>query len=146
MARRLASILLLVGAAACGDPTIVVPEVLGIVTVLPSHGATDIATDVQALVYFSSPLKDTTAAARELTMECLGTPPCSSPVTSGCPADPAVSAAVTFELNQVAHIAPDATLWRNTCYGINVGAGIEAADKDVGPLPLEVHSAFETTP
>jgi hypothetical protein len=146
MGRRLVSVVLLAGVAACGDPTIVVPEVLSVVTVLPSHGATGVGIDVQPLIYFSSPLKDTTAAARALSLDCLGTPPCASAAGQGCLADPVVASTVTFEVNQVAHIVPDPALQGNVCYAINIAAGIDAADSDIGPLPLDIRSAFETTP
>jgi hypothetical protein len=146
MARKLVVVTLLVGVAACGDPSIVVPEALSIVTVLPSHGATGIATDVDALVYFSSPLKDTTAAGHMLSIDCLGAPPCNSPTASGCVGTTTVASTASFEINQVAHVVPDAVLLKNTCYEINIGAGIEAADSNIGPLPVDVRSAFETTP
>jgi hypothetical protein len=141
MVRRLASVLLLVGVAACGEPEIVVPEVLSIVTVLPSHGAADVSPDVEALVYFSSPVKNASAATEELAIECLGQAPCETADPADC-AD--VVSTVTFEINQVAKIKPNVILATNTCYGITIGAGIEAADKNVGRLPLAIRSDFKT--
>ena len=146
MVRRLASVLLLLGVGACGDPTIMVPGVLSVVTVLPSHGATGISPSVEALVYFSSAVKSPTAAAEQLELDCLGVPPCGSANVATCVGNAFVSTTVTFEINQVAKLKPDLSLTTNMCYGITVGAGIEAADNNIGPLPIDIHSAFETTP
>ena len=146
MTRRLVSVLMLVGVAACGEPEIVVPEVLSIVTVLPSHGATGVSTSVEALVYFSSAVKDATVATEELEVACLGRAPCADASGTGCAADPTVATTVTFEINQVAKLRPDVALTTNMCYGITISAGIEAADKNTGPLPVAIRSVFQTAP
>ena len=131
---------------ACGDPEIVVPDVLSVVTVLPAHGSADISVDVEALVYFSHTVADSTAAAASLSIDCLGDPPCDVPTSPGsCPATTA--ATVVFEPNgQAAHINPDAPLVANTCYAIIIAQGIEASDPEVGPLPVDIRPSFFTRP
>ncbi len=129
----------------CGDPAVVVPETLAVVTILPTHGASDVVADVVPLVYFSQSVGDTAAAAAAVDLACLGAPPCSSPTAATCVA-PLI--AVTFEdaRAQVATITPSAPLLDDTCYAIVVGEGIEAQDSDIGPLPVEVRSSFKTRP
>lgn len=132
--------------AACGDPEIIVPDILLVITVLPAHGSADISVDVEALVYFSHAVADTTGAAASLSVECLGDPPCATPTSPGnCPATTA--ATVVFEPNgQTAHIVPDAALAGNTCYAVVIAQGIEASDAEVGPLPVDIRSSFYTRP
>jgi len=145
MWRSLASVLVLSCAAACGDPEIVVPDVLS-VTFLPPQGSIGISTDMEALVYFSHAIQTPTAVQGALSMVCLGSPPCAAENGQGCSADPTVATTITFELNQVAHVKPNQLLTANTCYSIRAAAGVEANDKNVGPLPVDFHSAFQTAP
>jgi hypothetical protein len=128
--------------SACGDPEIIVPELLA-VDILPSHGAVEISVDVEALAIFSHDVADTATAAQAISLECLGSPPCASPTSpGGCPA---TSATVTFESNnKVARVAPNAQLARNTCYAIVIAQGVEAQDANVGPLPADIRSSFYT--
>jgi len=148
LAARLVSRGLVVGAtlalvAACGDPEVIVPETLGIVTILPTHGAADVQNDVVSYVYFSHSVADASAAARAINLECLGGAPCTNPVTSTCVA-PSVTVAFEDAGNQVASLTSSTALLDDTCYAIVVSAGIEAADSNVGPLPVDIRSAFKT--
>jgi len=135
-----------VSLAACGEPEVVVPNVLQVVAILPNHGATDIGTAVEGRVYFSHQLKSAVAASTRVALTCLGTPPCNTPVQSGCGSVAEVPADISFEVDQVAHLAPADPLGVNLCYRLSVTAGIEAADADVGPLGVTVLSDFQTTP
>jgi hypothetical protein len=133
--------ILLTSLVACGDPEIVVPDVLS-VDFHPPHGSVDISVDVQGLLFFTHPVADPAVAASGISLECLGTPnpTCASPI-SGC----STSARVTFEPgNFEARVVPNASLQSNTCYVFKVAGGIEALDEHVGALPSERRSAFNT--
>ncbi|MBI5510884.1 MAG: Ig-like domain-containing protein [Deltaproteobacteria bacterium] len=147
MWRMSVAVVTLVLGAGCGQPEVVVPEVLSIVSVLPAHGSIDIGPSVEALVYFSAPVKDAAAAAADVSLDCLGRAPCETAAVQGCPgASATVAVTTTLEVNQVVHLKPDAALAADTCYVIAIGAGIEAATSDVGPLPIEVRSSFQVRP
>jgi len=127
--------------AACGDPEIVVPDVLS-VTIMPAHGSIDISRDVEVLAYFSHPVADPAAAADQMSLQCLGAPPCSAP-SSTCTGT--TETTVTFEANaQSAHLAPTVSLLATTCYRVSVGKGIKAGDPNVADLPVDITPVFVT--
>lgn len=131
------------GLLACGDPEIIAPETVAVVTILPTHGASDVEPDIIPLVYFSTPIGDTAGAAAAVKLTCLGAPPCSSPTAATC-VTPVATVVFEDARSQVATIRASAPLLDDTCYAIVVGSGIEAADADVGPLPVEIRSSFKT--
>ena len=128
----------------CGDPEIIVPEILS-VDFYPPHGSVQISVDVQGLVVFTHELAEPTSAAAEISLVCLGTPTtsCAAPEPRGCPAS--TTATVTFDPGGMeARVAPGASLAANTCYAFLVNAGLEAESNDVSPLPNERRPAFRT--
>lgn len=130
--------------AGCGDPEIVVPEVLS-VDFYPPHGSVQIALDVQGLLEFTHEVADPDDAASKIALACLGTPAptCATPELTGCPAT--TSAAVTFAPGSMeARVTPATALANNTCYVFTVEVGIEAKAKNVGALPSPRRSAFQT--
>jgi len=136
----------LVASVACGDPEIVVPGTLG-VEFLPPHGSVEISVDVEGLIAFSHEVKSPGEAVKMIELGCLGSPDpvrgCLAPEPTDCPAT--TSATVTFdESGFEARVTPDASLQTNTCYFYTVAKGIEATDNNVGPLPADRRSAFQT--
>ena len=133
--------------SACGDPQIVVPDVMTIVALLPSHGSTLVAPNVQALAYFSHPAASSAEVVGAFSLQCLGAPTngtCAQPDDTACSvAEPA--ATVTYDATtQVARLVPANPLQDNTCYVLIVSAGVESSEPNVGPLPVDVRSAFQT--
>ena len=129
----------------CGDPEIVVPEVLA-VDLYPPHGSVEIAVNVQGLVYFSHEVADPEVANQGISLECVGTPSpsCATPIDTPCATAP-VSAAVAFEPGAMeARITLGQDLESNLCYVYRVNGGIEAKDKNVGPLPNDRRAVFQT--
>ena len=137
--------LIALSSMACGDPEVILPDVLRVVTILPGHGQVDVREDVEAYVYFSHPVADIDAASRAIDLECLGAPPCTAPVADGC-TQPVVSVSFDDGSAKVARIVPSEPLASDTCYVTVVSEGIEAADPDVGALPVEVRASFQTRP
>ncbi len=131
---------LFVALAACGDPEFIVPDVLHVLTILPSHGAL-VGSDVEPVVYFSHTVADTKDAAADISLGDLGAPPCSAAATRT-----PVDITVAFAGGKVAHLVTSAPLNVDRCFSIDVGSGIEAEDSDVGPHPVEVRSLFQTRP
>jgi hypothetical protein len=136
--------------AACGDPEIIVPDVLSIVAILPSHGAIDVGPNTDALVYFSHAVAAPETLGDKITIECLGTAasasatPCATPAFAGC-----LAALVATEVDYrpdarlalVTHAAP---LQATTCYALQVESGIASTEDEVGELPATIRSSFET--
>lgn len=130
--------------AACGDdPVVNVPETMGVVATFPTHGSVDIATDTQAYVYFSHPVRDAGAVQTALTLQCVGAPPCSTPSASACTAQPAVSVTVSAD-RYSARVNPGQPLAATMCYALVISAGIASADDNVSALPSELRTAFQT--
>ena len=148
MTRRVQSLglgVVLAASVACGDPEIVVPGVLS-VEFYPPNGSIGISTNVEGLIAFTHEVADVDAAAAAIELTCLGFPN----GTSGC-LEPAggctgtTSATVEFAPSGMeARVAPDPPLDNGTCYAYRVAGGIEAAAKNVGPLPSDRRSAFQT--
>lgn len=139
MSRLWVGLVLLAG---CADPTLVIPEQLRVSAILPSHGAVDVGTTTDVLVYFSDEVRDPATAAQKIQLSCLGTPPCGDANTTTC-AD--VSYGINFlEEGRLARLVPDNDLLSRMCYRINVVSGIEAAQENVGALPGDLHSDFLT--
>lgn len=130
--------------AGCGDPQIVVPQVLSVVTILPSQGSTDITPTVEGLIYFSHPLASPETLADHVSLNCLGAPPCSQPDATSC-ATQAAQVTLSYDSTAfVVHVLPQAPLAASTCYQYVVGAGLTSSEKNVAPLPGEVDSSFQT--
>jgi hypothetical protein len=145
--RLLCLLILLTGGTACVDPEIVVPDVMTVVALLPSHGSVDIGVDVQPLIYFSHEAASQAEAEASFSLSCLGAPAlgsCNSPNATTClQAD--VDATVDYDtVAQVARLTPTAPLQATTCYVLVVAAGLEASLGNVGPLPVEIRSSFIT--
>ncbi len=134
---------LLLALFGCGDFEIVVPDVLS-ATVVPSHGSVEVSRDVELFVYFSAPVADRDSALDDIELQCLGSPPCQQPTASACSVDFPVLTRSLDGPNQTARLVPDTSLQVNTCFVVRVQAGIEAADPNVGAIPVEVRSSFQT--
>ena len=136
-------------AASCGEPTLIIPDTMRVISVAPSHGSINVSVDVNAFVFLSHDpaLADDAAAAVE--MRCLGTPEpergCNAPVAAGCPGTLRTSALFESGGSSV-RVIPDTALQADTCYVLTVSQGIEAAEANVGGLPATVRSAFQTAP
>lgn len=129
----------------CGDFEIVVPDVLS-AEVVPTHGSVEVSRDVEIFVYFSAPVADREAALDDIELQCLGAPPCQTPSSSACSVRFPVLTRSFDGPNQTARLVPDTSLQANTCFVVRVQAGIEAADVDVGAIPAEIRSSFQTRP
>lgn len=147
-ARTLLTLGLISCTAACGDPEIIVPDVMTIVALLPTHGSTNVSTDVETKVYFSHAPTGVATVSERITVNCLGSPDssgsCASPNSSSClTASPPKT--VTYDsAAQLAQLLPTSPLQSNICYVIVVSAGIESSERNVGPLPVDVRSSFRT--
>ena len=132
-------------APACGDPEIVVPEVMGIVALFPGHGQIDVDPEVEVLAYFSHRASSEAEVTSAVSLACAGAPPCSEPNPTGCASSGAVSATVTYDpAGQLARLTPDAELESSRCYVVTIGSGLAAADDNVAPLPVDVRASFLT--
>ncbi|OGQ90171.1 MAG: hypothetical protein A2289_19935 [Deltaproteobacteria bacterium RIFOXYA12_FULL_58_15] len=129
---------------ACGEPDITVPEVMS-VDFYPPNGSVAISVDVQGLLAFSHEVADPSAAAREISLTCLGSPSpsCLTPNEAGCTAT--AQANVIFEPSGMqARVTATSSLLSNACYLYQVNGGVEAADDAVGDLPSDRRSVFRT--
>lgn len=142
-AMRFATLWVLLSTAwACGEPEIRVPELLTVVTLVPSHGTRDVTPDAQGVVFFSHPIPgDTTDDA--FVLECLGVPPCASP-TGTCTASRIQLQAVLEPGRQVVRLTPVVSMDSNRCYRYTVFEGMTSTDEDVGKLPVAVRATFQT--
>ncbi len=149
MRRRLIPVVLFVAlcSSSCGEPQIVVPDVMTIVALLPTHGSTGVGIEVQPLLYLSHTAASASAVEAGFTLTCLGAAvadSCGEPYELACTdANPLVVVAYDAT-GQVARLVPDALLQPDTCYLLVVAAGIEANDANVGALPVDVESSFRT--
>ncbi len=133
--------------AGCGEPTILIPDTMRVIAVAPSHGTVNVSVDVNAFMFLSHEPQSPTDAAAAVTIRCLGTPDedraCNAPLALGCPAVQTASS-VYESGGGFIRVAPSAPLQANTCYVVSITEGVEAADANVGPLPVTVRSAFQT--
>ncbi len=134
----------LVSLGACGQPELIVPDIMSIVAILPSGGSVNISTDVQPAVYFSHPAADAEQVKSSLHLTCLGSPPCTAPTADACGAA-AVDAVQSYEsANQLGRLAPASQLDSNMCYAFVIDKGVAAEDSAVGSLPVQIRAVFQT--
>lgn len=145
MSLRFLVALAAMSAGACGEPEIVVPDVLTIVSIQPGHGTIDVAPETEGLVYFSHDVAEPALLDAKISIECLGTPPCSAPDGNGC--GPALPTTVLYppegRLARVTHVTP---MSADTCYVLAVESGIASSEEQVGALPVTVRASFKTAP
>jgi hypothetical protein len=147
MSRWLAPSFVLATLAACGEPQIIVPDVMTVVALLPTHGSSGVDLGVEPLVYLSHRAASTSQMEASFTLACLGAAvadSCGEPSAAACSsAQPPV--VVSYDdAEQVARMVPDSALDGDTCYALTVAAGVEALESDVGPLPVDLTSEFRT--
>ena len=147
-ARTLLALGLMSCTVGCGDAEIIVPDVMTIVAILPTHGSADVSTDVEALVYFSHAASNAGTVLEHIGLSCLGGPDasdsCASP-SGSCSLSAEPPATVTYDsATQVAKVVPLTQLESNSCFVLVVAAGIESSERNVGPLPVDVRSSFRT--
>ena len=140
-----AAVIATISLFACGDFEIVVPDVLS-AEVVPAHGSVNVSRDVEIFVFFSTGVADRDSALDDIVLECLGTPPCQQPTRSGCLIELPVLTRSFDGASQTARLVPDTSLQADTCFVVRVEEQIEAADANVGPIPAEIRSSFQTIP
>jgi hypothetical protein len=118
---------------ACGDPQIILPQTLQIVTVAPPHGAIGIGVSVQVAVVFAHPLAPETDLGQVFGLSLF---------------DSGVAVVTTNTLSDDRYsvtLTPAQPLTRATTYVIEIKAGLESSDNQVDPLPSAVRSSFTTS-
>ena len=119
-------------APSCGDPHVVLPQTLQVVTIEPPHGAMGIDPAVQVAVVFSHPLPASTHLETYFTLALAAT-------------QVAVVTTPTLATDgYTVTLVPAQALEAATSYSITIAAGLSSSVADIAPLPTAIRSQFTT--